>query len=82
MKVPAFIRRFVALVRGQPQESWGSETGERFRQGLRSVSQRLLRADGETLELESIDGCEAMPGDRLLLETPGGGGWGGSESTD
>jgi 5-oxoprolinase (ATP-hydrolysing) len=41
--------------------------------------QRLLRAEGETVELAAIDGCEARPGDRLLLETPGGGGWGAPE---
>ncbi len=38
--------------------------------------QRLLRASGEEILLGPIDGCEAGPGDRLLLETPGGGGWG------
>ncbi len=38
--------------------------------------QRVLRATGEVLELGSVDGCEVGPGDRLLLETPGGGGWG------
>ncbi|MBV8200774.1 MAG: hydantoinase B/oxoprolinase family protein [Acidobacteria bacterium] len=41
--------------------------------------QRLLRAGGEELELASIAGCEVEPGDRLLLETPGGGGWGPAE---
>ena len=44
--------------------------------------QRLLRAGGEVLELSSIDGCEAMPDDRLLLETPGGGGWGRPGTAD
>jgi 5-oxoprolinase (ATP-hydrolysing) len=38
--------------------------------------QRLVRASGETVELGSIDGCHAEPGDRLIVETPGGGGWG------
>jgi 5-oxoprolinase (ATP-hydrolysing) len=38
--------------------------------------QRVLRADGETVELGSVDGIEVQAGDRLLLETPGGGGWG------
>jgi 5-oxoprolinase (ATP-hydrolysing) len=38
--------------------------------------QRLVRADGETVELGAIDGREVAPGDRLVLETPGGGGWG------
>jgi len=38
--------------------------------------QRLVRADGAVEELEAIDGREVGPGDRLLLETPGGGGYG------
>ncbi len=38
--------------------------------------QRVIRADGEELELAPVDGCEIEPGDRLVLETPGGGGWG------
>jgi 5-oxoprolinase (ATP-hydrolysing) len=38
--------------------------------------QRVIRATGEVLELGSVDGTEMDPGDRLLLETPGGGGWG------
>jgi 5-oxoprolinase (ATP-hydrolysing) len=39
-------------------------------------AQRLLRADGEAEALEGVDGREVEPGDRLVLETPGGGGWG------
>ena len=38
--------------------------------------QRLLRADGSTDELGAIDGHEVAAGDRLVLETPGGGGYG------
>jgi 5-oxoprolinase (ATP-hydrolysing) len=38
--------------------------------------QRVVRASGETIELGPVDGCEVAPGDRLILETPGGGGWG------
>ena len=38
--------------------------------------QRLIRASGETDELGAIDGREVEPGDRLILETPGGGGYG------
>jgi 5-oxoprolinase (ATP-hydrolysing) len=38
--------------------------------------QRLIRASGEVVPLEPVDGCEVLPGDRLVLETPGGGGWG------
>jgi 5-oxoprolinase (ATP-hydrolysing) len=38
--------------------------------------QRVIRATGEVVELGSVDGTEVEAGDRLLLETPGGGGWG------
>ena len=43
--------------------------------GLRG-RQRLVRASGEVEELASVDGREVGPGDRFILETPGGGGWG------
>ena len=38
--------------------------------------QQVIRASGKVQHLQAIDGCEVGPGDRLLLETPGGGGWG------
>ncbi|HEU0013084.1 MAG TPA: hydantoinase B/oxoprolinase family protein [Longimicrobium sp.] len=38
--------------------------------------QRVHRASGEVEELGSVDGTEVGEGDRLVLETPGGGGWG------
>jgi 5-oxoprolinase (ATP-hydrolysing) len=38
--------------------------------------QTLVRASGEVEVLASVDGREVGPGDRLILETPGGGGWG------
>lgn len=38
--------------------------------------QRLLRTTDEVVKLSSVDGCDVRPGDRLVLETPGGGGWG------
>jgi 5-oxoprolinase (ATP-hydrolysing) len=37
---------------------------------------RVIRADGSQQGLSSVDGFEAAPGDRLVLETPGGGGFG------
>jgi 5-oxoprolinase (ATP-hydrolysing) len=40
--------------------------------------QRVVRAGGEEMVLKSIDGCEVRAGDRLILETPGGGGFGPS----
>jgi 5-oxoprolinase (ATP-hydrolysing) len=39
-------------------------------------SQRVVRSDGAVEELSSVDGCSVAAGDRLILETPGGGGWG------
>jgi 5-oxoprolinase (ATP-hydrolysing) len=38
--------------------------------------QRVVRAGGEVEELGAVDGRELAAGDRLVLETPGGGGWG------
>jgi 5-oxoprolinase (ATP-hydrolysing) len=37
--------------------------------------QTLVRANGETRKLSSLDAVEMWPGDRFLLETPGGGGF-------
>ncbi len=53
----------------RPYGMAGGEPGEPGRQ-------RLVRATGEVEELASIDGREVGPDDRLILETPGGGGWG------
>ena len=38
--------------------------------------QRVVRASGEKVVLGPVDGCEAASGDRLVMETPGGGGSG------
>ncbi len=38
--------------------------------------QRLISESGEERQLEGIDGSEVEAGDRLILQTPGGGGWG------
>jgi 5-oxoprolinase (ATP-hydrolysing) len=38
--------------------------------------QCLIHADGTRTVLQSCDGAMVEPGDRLELETPGGGGWG------
>ncbi len=51
---------------------YGMDGGEPGRCGR----QRLVRASGQVEELASVDGREVAPGDRLILETPGGGGWG------
>jgi len=45
-------------------------------------SQVLLRADGSRVVLPGIVACEVQPGDRLVLETPGGGGFGKVDSPE
>jgi 5-oxoprolinase (ATP-hydrolysing) len=52
----------------------GGEPGARGRQ-------TLVRAGGQIVELRGIDACDAKPGDRIIIETPGGGGWGNSTSS-
>lgn len=39
-------------------------------------AQHVLAADGTTRRLGAVDGADLVAGDRLLMETPGGGGWG------
>lgn len=38
--------------------------------------QRIIRANGEIVELRAVDQRDVETGDRLILETPGGGGFG------
>jgi 5-oxoprolinase (ATP-hydrolysing) len=38
--------------------------------------QYVVRADGTRQDLSYIDGTEVLPGDRFVMETPGGGGYG------
>jgi N-methylhydantoinase B/oxoprolinase/acetone carboxylase alpha subunit len=40
-----------------------------------------VRAGGEEEELDPIDGRDVKAGDRLILETPGGGGYGPPDGT-
>jgi len=47
----------------------GGKPGKRGRQ-------RVVRASGRVVELPSIAATQVWPGDRLVIETPGGGGWG------
>src|SRR5690606_9172494 len=60
------------LTQHRREAPYGMERGEPGAKGR----QRLIRQNGETVDLESIDGREVGPGDRLIVETPGGGGWG------
>jgi len=43
--------------------------------------QLIITADGGLRELGGIDGCAVAAGDRLILETPGGGGYGEAADT-
>ncbi|MEX2530153.1 MAG: hydantoinase B/oxoprolinase family protein [Gemmatimonadota bacterium] len=51
---------------------YGIRGGEAGRVG----SQRLVTRAGESRPLSSVDGCEVEAGDRIIIETPGGGGYG------
>ncbi|KPL15043.1 MAG: hypothetical protein AMS26_08760 [Bacteroides sp. SM23_62] len=51
---------------------YGMQGGKRGKRGR----QQVIRADGATEKLKGIDGITAYPGDRLVVKTPGGGGWG------
>ncbi|KAL2919038.1 hypothetical protein HK105_201308 [Polyrhizophydium stewartii] len=61
---------------------YGLEGGEDGKAGLNVLMRRLPSADGSTepafLELNfgGKNAAEVQPGDRLRIETPGGGGWG------
>jgi 5-oxoprolinase (ATP-hydrolysing) len=39
-------------------------------------SQIVIRADGTKLEMQGVDGVTVFPNDRIIIITPGGGGWG------
>lgn len=69
-----FLRRLELSLLSQhrveaPFGAAGGGPGERGRQ-------TLLRRDGRAEELPGVAQATVEPGDRLLLETPGGGGWG------
>lgn len=55
--------------RERPYGVAGGESGAPGRQ-------RVERSSGGAVELGPVDGYEVEAGDRLVLETPGGGGWG------
>lgn len=60
------------LCQHRSEGPYGLAGGERGRPG----SQYIVRAGGEVESLGSVDGRRVRPGDRLVLETPGGGGYG------
>jgi 5-oxoprolinase (ATP-hydrolysing) len=54
---------------------YGGGGGEAGLPGRQSITRR----SGELEELDGIDGMNLEAGDRITIETPGGGGWGPSE---
>ena len=49
---------------------------ERFAVRRGSGGRGRHRADGSEVRLAAVDGCEVAPGDQLIMETSGGGGYG------
>jgi 5-oxoprolinase (ATP-hydrolysing) len=60
------------LTQHRVERPYGLEGGEPGAPG----AQRVVRAGGGVVELGPVDGCEVQAGDRLIVETPGGGGCG------
>ncbi|MCB0582500.1 MAG: hydantoinase B/oxoprolinase family protein, partial [Phaeodactylibacter sp.] len=54
------------------ERPYGMEGGEAGMAG----KQYLIRKSGEKEPLQGVDSAEAEAGDRIVIETPGGGGWG------
>jgi 5-oxoprolinase (ATP-hydrolysing) len=53
------------------ERPYGARGGEPGAPG----EQWIVRRDGTTVALDGIDTCRVTEGDRLVIETPGGGGW-------
>ncbi|NIO02213.1 MAG: 5-oxoprolinase [Candidatus Latescibacteria bacterium] len=73
----AFLDNMSLSVLGQHRESgpYGLAGGA----AGKSADHYVLRTTGETVTLASIDGSDVNPGDRMILKTPGGGGYGSKE---
>lgn len=54
------------------EEPYGMVGGEAGQAG----EQYLIRKNGERVPLQGVDSAEAEAGDRIIIKTPGGGGWG------
>ena len=70
-----FLRPLSLSLLGQSRvgnEPFGADGGSSGKPG----AQTLVRAKGSVELLPGVGGAEVEAGDRLILETPGGGGWG------
>jgi 5-oxoprolinase (ATP-hydrolysing) len=64
--------RLSILSQRRREGPYGKAGGEPGARG----EQWIVAADGTRRELGGIDGADLVAGDRLVLRTPGGGGWG------
>lgn len=64
------------LTQHRVQPPYGQKGGRPGKKG----AQWVMRKSGDKEVLEPSDGCEMQPGDRFVLHTPGGGGFGKVES--
>ncbi|MBN2732067.1 MAG: hydantoinase B/oxoprolinase family protein, partial [Balneolaceae bacterium] len=63
------------LTQHRIETPYGQAGGEPGKTG----SQWVMRKSGEKVVLEPADSCDMAPGDRFILKTPGGGGFGHKE---
>jgi 5-oxoprolinase (ATP-hydrolysing) len=64
--------RLSVLTQHRVERPFGMDGGAPGARG----AQHVQRADGRRIDLGPIDGADLEPGDRFVIETPGGGGWG------
>ncbi|MBT7094571.1 MAG: 5-oxoprolinase [Bacteroidetes bacterium] len=74
-----FLEKVELSVLTQRRKSgpYGMDGGEDGKPG----EQRIIRKNGIITPLGSVSSSSLMPGDRLIIETPGGGGYGGENKT-
>lgn len=60
------------LTEHRKERPFGLHGGEPGKAG----EQFVVRKDGVIVNLKGIDGLRVFPGDKLVIKTPGGGGWG------
>lgn len=54
------------------EHPYGKESGDAGKNG----QQIIIRKDGHKEILKGVDSCQMKKGDKIIIETPGGGGWG------
>lgn len=63
------------LTQHRIETPYGMQGGKPGKRGVQYVITRT----GEKIPLQSVDGIEIHKGDRFVIKTPGGGGWGGKD---